>query len=167
MADKPLKRRSRTARSVRWALGLSLALNLIFVGFIAGAAFRFRDGPPGAKMDPRGYAAAYVRALPRAERREIHRALREGASAGEERAGPLRRYEIILAALRAERFDAEAVQSVLKQQAARADEMQSRAQSVWLRQITAMSSAERLAYADRLEEILRRGPLKRRSASER
>ncbi|NNE53559.1 MAG: periplasmic heavy metal sensor [Sulfitobacter sp.] len=148
----------RASRLVRWVLGLSLALNLIFVGFVVGAAFRFRDGGPGATPHPGAYAAAYVRALPRSDQRALRRALRREARPLVNRVERRAQYEAVLSALRAADFDPVAVKAALDRQAQMAQGIQRGAQRVWLERISAMTAAERAAYADRVEALLRRGP---------
>lgn len=160
------KKTGRTSRKLRWALGISLAVNLVIAGVVGGAVFRFKD----ADMRPRGpdahsYATAYVRALPREERRTFRRALREAGrdlpDVSERRA----LFAKVLEALRADTFDADQVRGVLDRQAEVALGMQRTAQEVWLGKVSDMTAADRVAYADRLEDILKRGPRDHRKPS--
>lgn len=157
MAD-PKNAARPISRRLRWALGLSLALNLIFVGFVLGAAYRFRDGPPGAVPHAGRFAEAYVRALPRPDRRDLRRALR-GALRGE--AGLVQRKRLfaeVMDTLRQPQLD----EARLKQLIDRQSQLSRRVERVvlqgWFDRISAMSPEERIAYADRVEALLRRGP---------
>jgi len=158
MAQTPIPR-ARPSRKLRWALGLSLAMNLVVLGLIIGASYRFKD----ADMRFRGpqthsYATAYVRALPASERRAFRRSL-HGVGGG--LPGPAQRrahFEKVLNALRAENFDAQQVQGVLDTQAEAALGIQKAAQRVWLGKVRDMTVSDRAAYADRLEEILEQRP---------
>lgn len=149
---------SRLSRRLRWLLGLSLALNLLFVGFVLGAAYRIRDGGMAAVPHIGRFAEAYVRAMPAEDQRALRRALRKELR--QEAGSTVRRglYREVLAALRAEQFDVDAVKGVLDQQAQLGRAIQGAAQRAWLDRLTAMSAEERRAYADRLEALLRRGP---------
>ena len=149
----------------RILLGASLALNLLVIGLIAGAAWRHGGGPgKGWHHAPPGlqsYAAPYVRALPREARRDLHRGLRRevgGAGRAERRA----LYAEMLAALRATPFDAAAVEAVLGTQRERVLALQAAGQARWLATVTAMTPEARARYADRLEEELRRRPGRRK-----
>ncbi len=150
--------RPRVSRRLRWVLGLSLALNLIVVGFLAGAAFRLREGGPGALPDPRHYGTAYVRALPREDRRALRRALRREARDLVGRAERRAHYAAILEALRRESLAPTELETILAEQARTAEGLQTRAQRLWLGVVLEMSPAERAAYADALEAELARGP---------
>lgn len=151
---------TKPRRRFRILLGLSLALNLLVVGIVAGAVWRSggdRDGrwhraPPSLQ----NYAEPYVRALPRAERRALHKAIRQSHPQSG-RAARREAYAAMLAALRAEPFAPDAVEGILKAQRDRVVSVQSAAQAQWMASVMAMSPAERAAYADRLEERLKRG----------
>lgn len=145
----------RASRRFKIVLGLSLALNLLFVGLIAGAVWRNQGGPGPRFAGPglQSYAAPYVHALPRAERRALNRSIR----AAHPRLGREARravYGEMLTALRATPFDVAAVQEVLDGQRRAILGVQEAAQSKWMAAISAMSDAERQAYADRLQELI-------------
>ena len=61
-------------------------------------------------------------------------------------------------ALRADPFDVTRVRSVLDQQASASVTVQQAVQDAWLAEIASMDASERAAYADRLQEVLARGP---------
>jgi len=149
-------------RRMRWVLIASLALNLIFVGLIAGAAYRHAGGPgagdhargPGA----RSYATPYVRALPREVRRAMFRDLRRSGSGMPSRSERRALYDRVLAALRQEPFDAAEVEDVLREQGRVALALQTAAEGAWLAEVSSMSPEERAAYADRVAAELTRRP---------
>lgn len=155
-------------RWLRWALIASLAVNLIFVGLIAGAAYRHAGGPGAVAVanghGPRSYATPYVRALPRDVRRALFRDMRQGDRGIPDRAGRRAMYNEVLAALRAEPFDADAVAGLVRRQGQVALDLQTAAEGAWLAQVGQMTVPERAAYADRVEEELRRGPHRRDKA---
>lgn len=140
-------------KAVTIALIVSLALNLALVGLIAGAALRHHRGiGPGGD---RAAFAPYLDALPRADRGHLrsemfHRmpGLRD---LGRERSED---FAAFLGALRAEPFDPAAAAAVLDRQTGRAAQRLAEGRALFLERIAAMSRAERMHYADRLEEAL-------------
>lgn len=155
----------RMARRLKIVLGLSLALNLLFVGLIAGAAYRHggKGGPAGASLQ--GYAAPYMRALPREKRRAFRHAMQQG-DALPDRAVRRGFYTDVLAGLRADRFDAGAVAAAMTRQREVVVGVQEAAQAAWVTLVSQMSRAERLAYAEALEERLKHGHRRRGSGKE-
>lgn len=153
-------------RKRRWmpiVLGLSLALNLAVVAAVAGAAWRHRgDGPRDVRAARGG--AIYMQALPREAREAMRLQMRE---TGVRRTGS--DTADMLAALRQDPFDPAAAVRVLEVERDAGLARQSAAGAAWLAQVTAMSTQERLAFADRLQELApRRDDRKneRRSASD-
>lgn len=157
---------AKASRKMRWALGLSLAVNLLFVGAIGGAVYRNAGGPGLDRHhapELRSYGTPYVRALPRKDRRALFAGLKAGNGAvrpsrSERRA----QYDEMLAVLRADPFEVDAVRDILKAQGAAAYGMQTAAHIAWLDRISAMSEVERQSYADRLERELKKPKRKRR-----
>ena len=147
---------------IRWVLGLSLALNLLIIGAIAGAFLR-HGGPPdrGGRFDAAGYGAPYVQALSRADKRQMRKALKDLRGSLPSRKDRRALYGEMLTVLRADDFDRDRVLALFETQRGIALSVQSAAQDAWLAHISAMSLQERRAFADRLEEVLRRGPRKR------
>ena len=146
------------SRMWRIVLGVSLALNLLFVGLVAGAALR-PDGKghgPGKRGDRiGGFGAPFMRALPREDRREIFRSLREEGGVMD-RAGRQAAVERMITALRETPFDPSVPEAILRSQVERNLNVQGRIQALWLRRIGMMSDADRAAYADRLQDYLQR-----------
>jgi uncharacterized membrane protein len=148
----------KKGRRWRWILGVSLALNFVFIGLFAGAALRHAGDEPRSdrsRVSVQGYAAPYVRALPPEARRALGQKLRRG-DIGERSNRAARRmaYEQMTEAMRAAPFDIARVQAILERQSQSAAGIMLSAQALWLEQIAGMSDVERAAYADRLEEVL-------------
>lgn len=151
MADETKTGPSRVWRVV---LVLSLALNLAVVGMIIGASVsgRFGDRPPRSFDFGLGPVA---RALEPRERRQIGLAMR--------RDGALRDMDLrgnaaaMIAALRADPFDAGALRDLMAAQAGQVAALQRNAQAALVDQISAMSPERRATFADRLQEELSRG----------
>lgn len=148
----------RTQRRMRWVIGLSLALNLVFIGVFAGAALRFqRDGGAARASAPpiQSYGAPLARSLPREARRELIMGMRKmpGMPNRRERRAL---YQEMLTALRANPFDAAQVEAIFARQGDVAQKVQTFATGRWLSLVSEMTPAERLVVADRLEEALRR-----------
>lgn len=147
---------SKTGPSRVWrvVLVLSLAMNLAVVGLVVGASVsgRFGDRPPRSFDFGLGPVA---RALEPRERRQIGLAMR--------RDGALRDMDLrgnaaaMIAALRADPFDAGQLQDLMVAQAGQMAMLQRNAQAALLDQISAMSPDRRAAFADRLQEELSRG----------
>ncbi|WP_195820774.1 periplasmic heavy metal sensor [Roseobacter sp. MH60115] len=164
MQDTPPKR-PRISRRIKVILGLSLALNLAVVGLIAGTALRHGDekrgGPRSAGFG--AYGLPYMIALPREERRSVIQAVRAGKKGDlPDRAARRALYLEALTALRASPFDAQALSDVVTRQAQTTIRVQQVAQDAWLEVVANMSDAERAAYAEEIEEVLRRGPKSRK-----
>lgn len=156
----------RLGRRLKIVLAVSLALNLLFIGLIAGAAFRF--GGKGGTQGPslQSYAAPYMRALPREQRKAMNETMRaEGAMPS--RAARRKFYQDVLEALRADTFDPASVMAAMVTQRDVVSGAQTAAQTAWLKVVSDMSPAERIVYADALEERLKRSPRRRGNGKER
>ncbi|WP_341234160.1 periplasmic heavy metal sensor [uncultured Sulfitobacter sp.] len=146
-------------RWMRWALGLSLGVNLLIAGLVVGAAYRF-DGPHGGGgSSMRAYGTPYIMALEDERRRDLFKELRQNKPAGHlTRRARRALYEEVVSAIRAEPFDVARVRSALDQQANASVAVQQAVQDVWLKEIETMDDAARAAYADRLQDVLSRPP---------
>lgn len=147
--------RARMSRGLRILLFTSLALNLAVVGLVAGLLARAPfDGPPPR---PDRVAGALTFALSDAERREIgrevFRSLREEGGPRHSRRDD---YDRILTALRADPYDGGVVADSLSQQMQRTLRLQAAGQQALLDHLDRMTPADRRAFADRLEEGLKR-----------
>lgn len=162
---KPAGAPSATASAPRWmriALVLSLAVNLLVAGIVAGMIV---TGGPGGRGGPdrRDVAGLYTRALDAADRRALRRAyLHQLRDAEGARGAVLAEFRDVLRILRSEPFDAAALQAALARQRARGAARQEEGQRLLAEVLQAMSPSERAAYADRLEEGLARLQTRRR-----
>lgn len=138
----------RAPRWLKLLLGASLALNLGVLGLVGGMMWRL-SGPNGPPRVAASGDFALVAALERDDRRAIFRQLR--AEHGPRRAPPEGNKAAILALLRAESFDRQAMAALLSARINHGAERQARAQEIWLVHVTGMDAAARRAYADRLE----------------
>lgn len=156
----------------RWPtvlLAVSLTLNLLVVGLIAGAYFRderdTRRFPPPDRTTMRftGFAP-FFDAMPREARNRMGEALRgREEQFGPDRAALAAEFRDMLTALRAEPFDPNALEAVLATQQERAGARIEEGRAVLVEQIAEMSPTEREAFADQLESrfsrALERGPM--------
>lgn len=150
---------------VKVVLTLSLGVNLLIVGMIAGNFLR----NTGADAHEHGGMLAEARimrelglgpflgAFPADHRRDLARSLRDhvGTPQGM-RENLAQELGDMLAALRAEPYDPAALDRVLSQQKRRVADRADAAKSVILDAIQAMSPAERAKFADRMERSMRR-----------
>ncbi|MDA7427967.1 periplasmic heavy metal sensor [Primorskyibacter aestuariivivens] len=151
--------RPRMSRGIRIVLFLSLALNLVVVGIVAGVIFR--GGPDGhPPKHVRDAVAPYTAALDRGERREIgrriYRSLRTEGSRDALREAMRAEYAEALTLLKADSFDADAFAAVIARQTARAADRQKIGQRELVRHLSEMTADERRAYAARVAEALER-----------
>ena len=145
--------RARAPMWMRILLAVSLALNLLIVGVVVGAVVRFGGGPPPrAGVD---FALPYVRALEPGDRRAIFREVRRGGAAFD-RDAKRARYAAVVAALRAEPLDRDALAALVSAQADAAKQMQGAAQEAWLNLVSDMDAAERAEYAERVAAFAER-----------
>ena len=155
----------------RITLAISLALNLLVVGVVAGALLsgggpgRYSANDPDSRRGPLREIgnAPFVRALEPADRQALLRALRDdGGTLRENRAELRRRFQALVAALRADPFDADAMQVLFDDQREAASTHQRTGERFILERLSAMSAEQRIAYADRLDAALKRGRRPRR-----
>ncbi|WP_050602747.1 periplasmic heavy metal sensor [Ruegeria sp. 6PALISEP08] len=140
----------------RWmplVLAVSLAVNLLIVGVALGTVLRLK-GEDHAKAPP-GFGPALYRALPKDERKAMRGELSGLHKKGSK--GRTQDFEAMSQALRRVPFDPVAVEVLLQQQADATAALQEALQSQWLARVTAMSDGERQAYADRLQDVVKRG----------
>lgn len=144
-------------RGLKIAFALSLALNLLVAGMVAGAWLN--GGGPGHGL-PRDLSfGPFSEALSHEDRRAIRRALwaeKDSLRAGREAAKA--EFDTLLAALRAEPFDPSAVDAALSAVVIRSEGRLAKGQELLTDRIGTMSPTDRLAFADRLEGALKHGP---------
>lgn len=145
----------------RWPyllLFVSLAANLLVAGILAG----WLISPGGPQRSDFGQARGlvgepFLRALPDSERRAIMRdAIKEAPRIRESRESLRARVDAFLAAIRAEPYDPETVEILLKEQRDVALRRQDIGERLLLNRLEAMNSEQRAAYADALQRTLRR-----------
>jgi uncharacterized membrane protein len=144
----------------RWlmpAFLVSLALNLLVAGMVVGWMGNKRG--PDNPDDRRAGALVgtpFVRALPPDDRRALARELQSNRTALRDNREALRaRFDTLLAALRADPFDPEAVRQVLADQRNTASARQDIGEELLIARLAAMTPDARRAYADRLNQALR------------
>lgn len=153
-----------TARAPVWmrvAFFVSLALNVLVVGAVAGALLAGdgpRGHPPPASLVRDLGLGPYLRALGPEDRT----ALRKSASAQREDLRNSRRemrkaFEQTLRVLRAEVLDEAQLRSLIRTQADVAERGRALGQRLLVERIKAMTVAERRGLAERLEQTVRRG----------
>jgi uncharacterized membrane protein len=141
---------------LRWALVLSLGLNLLVAGLLAGAWLR--GGPPGERFRDPGFGP-FAAALSDDDRRALRRAfVRHMPEMRENRMALRADMQDVLAALRADPFDAAALDAAMDAAMSRLAGRIAVGQDLLAERIAAMDPAERAAFADRLEAALQRGP---------
>lgn len=152
---------SLAPRKRRWLLPLlfvSLAVNLLIVGAVAGAMLS-QNGPRGGgdQRALRGVVGEpFFRALPEEARRELVRdALSSHERVRDSREALKKRLDAFLTALRDEQFDPAQVARLLGEQRQAAIRRQQLGEELLLKRLVAMSPAERAAYAAALEEKLK------------
>jgi uncharacterized membrane protein len=159
MTEHEMNMPKKTGRGVKVALAVSLALNLAVAGLVAGAFLRHGG------LGERGHSAPalhtfgtpYMRALTPDDRRAVLSALRSaGGPDLPDREARREMFQEVLEHLRAVPFDAAALKRSVARQASAAVSTQQAAQAAWLSVVSGMTDAERAAYAEAVEEALRR-----------
>ncbi|TCL10167.1 putative membrane protein [Shimia isoporae] len=147
-------------RPLRGLLVASLAVNLLVLGVIGGAVLSHRGGHggdgPGAKER---FGTPYVQALSREDRRAVGRAIRQSyRDGGHTLMGDRALYLQTVEVLRSDAFDPVVLNDTLRDIDRSAEGRRDLARAKLVERISAMTPEERSAYADRLEEVLKRGP---------
>lgn len=147
---------------VRVAFALSLTMNLVVIGLVAGAHLGERRDHG---FDPRGPDRGTIRdmgfgpiasALPMKDRRAIGKALRdEKGSFKDNRAAMRRDFQAMLLALRSDPFDPAALNAALDGQRDRMIGFGDTARRLILERITLMSLEDRREFADNIARNMR------------
>lgn len=145
-----------SGRGLKIALAISVALNLAVAGMVTGAWL----GGGHARGMPRDLSfGPFSEALSPEDRRALRQALLDRAPGFREaRAAAQAEFETLLTALRASPFDIGAMQSALAAIEARNAGRLELGRSLIEARIAQMSDSDRMAFADRLENGLRRRP---------
>lgn len=134
----------------------SLVLNLVLLGAIAGAGLNHRMAPEGRMASDGGLGLLYD-ALPRDDQRALRRSvLAELRDRGPIRGEMVADTRALLAALRSDPFDRAAAAAALDRQRARASGFIEAGTARMLDHVASLPPEARQAYADRLEETIRR-----------
>lgn len=137
----------------RIVLVASLALNLLVVGVVAGVILR-AGGGVGAPDHAPHRGLIYYREMPHAARHDIREAARAGfRDRAEQRRAQRSR---VLSVLRADRFDADALRSIMRTGADAARDGQLAMVDTWISHLEEMSASDRISYAQRVEEAANR-----------
>lgn len=151
-------------RPRRWmgpALAVSLALNLLVAGAVAGAwmSGHRQDEVRRVAVDRMIGRTPFVAALDPDDRREVLRELRrEAEPLARNRADLRARLDALLDALRAETFDRAQIEALIAEQRQIGARRMEIGEAALIDRIAAMSLEERRAYADRLDRSIRRVP---------
>lgn len=155
-------RAAAAPRSPRWmriVLVLSLALNLAGIGVVAGAVLghsKRMSRPP--MVSDLGFGP-YTDALSGEDRRALRRAFVERApDLGDMRKLMRADFDRLLTVLRTEPYDAAAAAEVIAAQRERARNGFELGQDLLLERLATLRPEERVAFADRLEQVLSRPP---------
>lgn len=155
MSDAQNTRPAAMSRKLRILLIVSLALNLLVLGAVAGAiGNHWRGGPHSSRANT--HAAPHIRALDPSDRRAIGRAIRKARKSTDASVGRIEVYTDMAEAIRATPFNRAAVKALLDRQRQLGTARQDRAESIWLDRMEAMTASDREAYADRLIKVLSR-----------
>lgn len=142
-------------RKTRIVLIISLALNLLVVGVIAGGLLSGRGGD-GRRVDLS--LGPYARALDPHDVDAIRTEMRgRGPDLRRDRRAMIDDTRSFVAALRADPYDPETAAEILLRQRGRVAEFQALGQDLVLERIARMSVDARAAFADRLEREMDHG----------
>lgn len=140
-------------------LFVSLAINLLIVGFLVGAAARHMgDGSKSARNPGLGaFGAPYMLALKPEDRRTVFRELKQSSrDVVPDRRERRAMFSAVVSDLRAQPFDPSALEATVAKQAETTVLVQKRAQAAWLDVVSGMTDEERQVYADAVESVLSR-----------
>ena len=138
---------------MKFALILSVALNLLFVGLGGGFLMGGRMHEEGMRSDL-GFGPA-MQAIPGADRLELARKFRDKAPAMRGEAQAMRQdFAALAQGLRAPKWDRAAAEAILDRQATRRAELQKQGVSLFLDYVAGLDRDARAALADRIEGAL-------------
>ena len=149
-------------RWLRFALAISVALNLAILGIVAGATIR-NHGPmqEGAMGRDLGFGP-FTEALSDQDRKKLRQAfLAKVPELRDDRHAMRAESTALLGQLRAVPFDAAGLRKVFDSQHQRNAERLDLGQSLILELVVGMTDEERLAFANRLEVQLAKKPKRR------
>ena len=133
----------------------SLGLNACFIGIIIGVKLTQDEMRP--QRAPSAQGSLYLRALSHKDRRALGKLMRSYHTP-EMRQTVRAGYENALQLLRANPFDAAALQTLMEDQTKASEERLAYARGALIAHLSAMSDADRAEFANALEQALNRGP---------
>ncbi len=143
---------------VRIVLVVSLGLNLLVVGAIAGIAIKggpFKDGPPSRIANET--IGPFTRALSPQDRFSIMQEIRQkGRSEGWSREAHRQSMEEMIALLEATPFDVDAFAETFRSTVGGLQGRMTVASEAFVERLSNMSEEERVAYAARVKEAVER-----------
>lgn len=141
-------------RWIKVVFVLSLALNLIIIGLVGGAALRFGGADKHHRFSDRAFTPTLF-ALDREDRREIGRNIRKAYREREsKKVNEIRLFNEIADAIEADPIDVDAVLAASSELDGGLAERREIAQQAWLDKVSEMSHEDRKAYAARIRDIL-------------
>lgn len=155
MTDQSSATPPKSSRRLRIALAVSVALNLAVVGAVAGAMLRDGHGMRSAMVRDLGFGP-FAEALRPEDRAALRDALFARAPEIRENRRQMRQdAQALLALLRSDPLDAEALHRLMGSQHSRMTAQLELGQTLLQEFLIAMPAPERKAFADRLDEGLR------------
>lgn len=138
----------------RIVMGLSLAINLLFIGLIGGAFLRGQDS------QPRGFdlqLGPLTDALSREDRRKIGQQIRRDVMrSGQSRRDRRVAFEELVSAVEAEPFDPQRLIAVIEEQQDASHDLRQTALTSFVTHLSQMTAQERKDFAQRLREGVQR-----------
>lgn len=146
-----------TSKTMRWALIASLAVNLAVAGLALGIYLRNSPGAHGEPVRDLGFGP-YDGALRPQDRDALRQAMKAKSAALKETRGQMSAdTTVVIAALRATPFDADALGAALAAQQSHLSDRMKLGTDTMRDFLANLPPQDRLAFADRLEDRLKRG----------
>ncbi|QIK40811.1 periplasmic heavy metal sensor [Pontivivens nitratireducens] len=147
----------RKRRGITIALVISLGINLIVAGTLAGAMLRDEGHPVRLRVTPDLRAA--ISALPNTDRDRVRDALREAMpSERGARVERLRSQQRFASAIRAQPMDRQAIEAIFASRADDGERLRLAAVDVLLDTLEAMPQDNRIAFLERMRQSGARSP---------
>jgi uncharacterized membrane protein len=141
----------------------SLAVNVLVVGALAGAAFKHKDNDRSGGGSSTTLQGAMIRALPMEQRKMLGQKIRGDGNQFKKQRGQSREVKDALKnAIASVPFDADALRAVFERQKQVRDVFTERGDALWIELITNMSDEERAAFAKEINFRKSRKPSKPR-----
>lgn len=136
-------------------LAVSLALNLVVIGIVAGSAWRFRDGPGKGQRPPMLMGFVFKDL----GRKEVNALMLAQAEDGEHpREQHRREFQQIITLLSEETLDSVAIQTIFDSHVVETQGLLHSVARTWVQRLEGMSFEQRLKLAGRMQNHLERGP---------